>query len=151
QSAVSQVEIPCPACDLPRRARASALPPEIQACDPCNPGGVRELPRRAVHLAESHQAAFLPVVRRPPRLRAASVCSSARRTAPPLAWLIRASGRGQARRFQPPFVLPVFPSQESKTPVSCLFLSGLWRSHLYRRGLAEWLPPAPVSAAAIPQ
>src|SRR5690348_2393211 len=94
QSVVSQVEIPCLACDLPHRAPVSALLPEIQACDPCNPGGVRELQRRAARLAESHQAAFLPAGRRRPMLRGASVCSSAGHTAPPLALLIHASARG---------------------------------------------------------
>src|SRR5262249_49798888 len=146
QSAVLQVEIPCPACDLPHPAPVSSHRPEIPTSDPCNPQDGQELPRRAAHLAESHQAAVLPVVRRPPMLQAAPVCSSARRTAPQLALLILASVPGQARRFLPPLVRTAFPSQESKTPVSCLFPSAPWQSHPCLRGPAEWPPPAPVSA-----
>src|SRR5215471_7125992 len=74
QSAVLQVEIPCPARDLPHRGRASLRQPETPTCAPYSPGGGRELPRRTAHLAESHQAAFLPVVRRQPRLRGVCVC-----------------------------------------------------------------------------
>ena len=109
-----------------------------------SPGPGVATPSRAPRV--SHRVAFLPVVRRPPMLRAGSVCSSTRRTASPPALLILVSVRGQARRFLSLFVRTAFPSWESKTPASCRFLSAPWQSHPCPPGPAEWLPPAPVLA-----
>src|SRR5262249_34261810 len=80
-------------------------------------------------------------------LRAAKLCPEARHIALPPALLVRASARGQARRFLPAFQQKVFLSQGSKTPVFCRFLSGPWRAHPCPLGLAEWPPPVPVSAS----
>src|SRR5215472_1553169 len=147
QSCVLQAGTPCPACDPPHRARASLRQLEIPTCESCNLGGGLELPRPAAHPAELRQAAFFPEVPRPLVLRAGCVCSGERRTARPPAWPVRASALGQVRRFLPPLARTAFPSQESKTPVSCLCQSGLWQSHLCPVELAEWLPSAPVSAS----
>src|SRR5215472_16507109 len=147
QSSVLQGEIPCLACGQLHQGQVSLPQPETPICGPCNPGADLELPRRAAHPVEWSQAAFFPVVRRPPGLRAARVCSGERRARRPPALPVRASVRAQEPRFPALLVGTVSPSQESETPVSCRCLSAPWQSHLCRRGPAERLPPALMSAS----